>query len=150
MRKIPISKALLVLGLVFGVGLFAVGCSSGPSLTTSVTPQEGVVYTFYIGMVDKDSGNQEMSMDEAKGLLTPIFVEAGSGFTAYEATGGYVNDHEDFVENDTLVFTGIHGDEQAVEALIDRIKETLNIESVYCESSYIGYGTKGGTVTEMD
>lgn len=110
------------------------------------TIYEEVVYCLYFGLTDKDTGAQELTMAEAKDLLVPLFVEAGSGYTVYEAEGGYALEDGTVVQNDTLVFDSTHGDEQAVKDLIDRAKQALNIESVYCESKLVGYRMYGGVL----
>lgn len=137
-------------------GALCAGCASGaqeasPSpLVNGVTDQQEVVYCLYFGLNDKDAGTQKLTMDEAKDLLIPLFIEAGSGYTVYEAEGGYATDDGTIVQNDTLVFDGTHGDEQAIRALIDKAKETLNIESVYCETKEVGYKIYGGVVAGVE
>lgn len=128
------------------------GCASKASddaaqpLVNGVTDRQEVVYCLYFGLTDKDTGAQELTVAEAKDLLVPLFVEAGSGYTVYEAEGGYALEDGTVVQNDTLVFDSTHGDEQAVKDLIDRAKQALNIESVYCESKLVGYRMYGGVL----
>ncbi len=42
------------------------------------TIYEEVVYCLYFGLTDKDTGKQELTMDEAKDIAIPLFIEAGS------------------------------------------------------------------------
>lgn len=128
-------------------GCAAEGAGEAPSLINGVTDRQEVVYCLYFGLADKDTGAQELTMAEAKDLLVPLFVEAGSGYTVYEAEGGYALEDGTVVQNDTLVFDSTHGDEQAVKDLIDRAKQALNIESVYCESRLVGYRMYGGVLS---
>lgn len=149
-------------------GVLCVGCSAGgqgdqqagdsgesgapaasaelSALTNGITDEQEVVYCLYLGLNDKDTGKQELSMDEAKKLVVPLFLEAGSGYTVYEAEGGYATEDGTVVQNDTLVFDSVHGSEQAVLDLIDELKQTLNIESVYCESKVVGFKMYGGVI----
>lgn len=121
-----------------------------PSLVTGVTDQQEVVYCLYFGLNDKDAGTQLLTMDEAKDLLIPLFVEAGSGYTVYEAEGGYATEDGTVVQNDTLVFDSVHGSDQAVVDLIEKAKQTLNIESVYCESRAVGSKMYGGVMSGVE
>lgn len=130
-------------------GCAAEGAAEAPTLVNGVTDQQETVYTLYFGLADKDTGAQELTMAEAKDILVALFVEAGSGYTVYEAEGGYVGEDGAVVQNDTLVFDGTHGDEQAIKDLIDRAKEALNIESVYCESKLVGYHLYGGVLADV-
>ena len=92
------------------------------------------MYCLYFGLTDKDTGKQELTMDEAKDIAIPLFIEAGSGYTVYEAEGGFAKEDGTVVQNDTLVFDSTHGDEQAILDLIEKVRRALNVESVYCES----------------
>ena len=120
------------------------------ALVTGVTDQQEVVYCLYFCLTDKDAGTQLLTMDEAKNLLIPLFVEAGSGYTVYEAEGGYATEDGAIVQNDTLVFDGVHGSDQAVIDLIEKTKQTLNIDSVYVESKTVGYKMYGGVMAGVE
>lgn len=125
--------------------------SEGPSsLVNGVTDQQEVVYCLYFGLTDKDTGTQKLTMDEAKDLVIPLFIEAGSGYTVYEAEGGFAAEDGTIVQNDTLVFDSTHGDDQAVLGLIEKAKQALNIESVYCESREVGYRMNGGVMAGVE
>lgn len=96
------------------------GCASKASddaaqpLVNGVTDRQEVVYCLYFGLTDKDTGKQELTMEEAKDIAIPLFIEAGSGYTVYEAEGGFAKEDGTVVQNDTLVFDSTHGDEQAI------------------------------------
>lgn len=159
-----------VLGFALATGVLCAGCSAGTSgtdgdaepaseqteqvspspLVNDVTDQEEVVYCLYLGLTDRDTGKQELTMAEAKELAIPLFLEAGSGYTVYEAEGGFAAQDGTIVRNDTLVFDSTHGDEQSVRQLIDRLQQTLNLESVYCESKTVGYHIYGGVVAGVE
>ena len=94
------------------------------------------MYCLYFGLTDKDTGKQELTMDEAKDIAIPLFIEAGSGYTVYEAEGGFAKEDGTVVQNDTLVFDSTHGDEQAILDLIEKVRRALNVESVYAAASY--------------
>lgn len=121
--------------------------ANASGLVNSVTDKEGIVFTLYLGLVDKDTGTQVLSMQEAKELATPLVsATTGGGYTAIEAYGGYTDDDGNPVENGTLMYTGLHASEQEVMGLIDGIKAALGIESVYVTCEHIGYGIFGGQV----
>lgn len=153
--------AAIAAGALLAAGLLA-GCAQGAGaasdaagapdanasgLVNSVTDKEGVVFTLYLGLVDKDTGTQVLSMQEAKELATPLVsATTGGGYTAIEAYGGYTDDNGNPVENGTLMYTGLHASEQEVLGLIDSIKAALGIESVYVTCEHIGYAIFGGQV----
>ena len=122
------------------VAALCAGCASKASddaaqpLVNGVTDRQEVVYCLYFGLTDKDTGKQELTMDEAKDIAIPLFIEAGSGYTVYEAEGGFAKEDGTVVQNDTLVFDSTHGDEQAILDLIEKVRRALNVESVYCAS----------------
>ena len=74
------------------------GCASKASddaaqpLVNGVTDRQEVVYCLYFGLTDKDTGKQELTMEEAKDIAIPLFIEAGSGYTVYEAEGGFAKE----------------------------------------------------------
>ncbi|EQI15293.1 DUF3574 domain-containing protein [Eggerthella lenta] len=128
------------------------GCASKASddaaqpLVNGVTDRQEVVYCLYFGLTDKDTGKQELTMEEAKDIAIPLFIEAGSGYTVYEAEGGFAKEDGTVVQNDTLVFDSTHGDEQAILDLIEKVRRALNVESVYCESKLVGCQIRGGVI----
>lgn len=142
--------ALIVLAVAGALasGLALAGCaesdSGKASLVNSVTTQEGIAYTLYVGLADADTGQQELTMDEAAAIATPMVSEAGGGYTVYRTQGGFTGDDGALVENDTLVYDGLHADEAAVKQLIDDLKAALNIESIYVTSEIVGYAIYGG------
>ena len=80
-------------------------------------------------------------------IAIPLFIEAGSGYTVYEAEGGFAKEDGTVVQNDTLVFDSTHGDEQAILDLIEKVRRALNVESVYCESKLVGCQIRGGVIS---
>lgn len=154
------AKKIKLITVVCGVMMLSIalmGCSSSNTensnqeslLVNELTDKEEVVYTLYFGLIDKDTGKQEMSVAASKEALVNVFLEAGSGYTIYEAEGGYVNDAGDVVQNTTLVCTGIHGSAESVIKLVEKAQTALNVESVYCESALLGNRLYGGVMTEV-
>ncbi|WP_417404027.1 hypothetical protein, partial [Hominenteromicrobium sp.] len=121
--------------------------SAATAREVAKTIYEEVVYCLYFGLTDKDTGKQELTMDEAKDIAIPLFIEAGSGYTVYEAEGGFAKEDGTVVQNDTLVFDSTHGDEQAILDLIEKVRRALNVESVYCESKLVGCQIRGGVIS---
>ena len=115
-------------------------------LVNSITADHGVLYTLYVGLVDKDTGAQELSFDEANAIVTPIIAQAGSGYTLIKAQGGYINEDGQLIENETLVYTSMHISEESLSALIDEIVLAVNNESVYVTSEYGAWGIYGGQI----
>lgn len=135
------------------VAALCAGCASKVSddaaqpLVNGVTDRQEVVYCLYFGLTDKDTGKQELTMEEAKDIAIPLFIEAGSGYTVYEAEGGFAKEDGTVVQNGTLVFDSTHGDEQAILDLIEKVRRALNVESVYCESKLVGCQIRGGVIS---
>lgn len=156
MRLVAVAAgALLTVGLLAGCTQSAEPASdagTAPSegassaLVNSVTDQEAVMFTLYVGMIDKDTGTQVLTKQEAKELATPLVSKVGGGYTVIEAEGGYTNDSGILMENDTLVYTGVHASEEEIRSLIDEVKEALNIESIYVTCTQTGYAIYGGQV----
>lgn len=119
-------------------------------LATEVAPDEAILYTLFFGLIDKDTGEQELATEEYRSAIAEIFSEAGVGFTAYEATGAYEREDGTMVQNVTLVFDGIHATDEAISELIEKAQDELNIESVYVETSLRGYGISGGVVNTLE
>ena len=57
------------------------GCASKASddaaqpLVNGVTDRQEVVYCLYFGLTDKDTGKQELTMEEAKDIAIPLFID---------------------------------------------------------------------------
>lgn len=157
MKASHVLKVSVVAVVLAGLCALCVGCNGSgnaqkettPSLINEVTGEQGIVYTIYIGMADKDTGKDELTMQQAKDKLVPLFAEAGSGFTMVEGYGGYMDEEGTMIENGTLVLMGVHGEEQAIIDIIGKTKEVLNVASVYCESNLTGYGIFGGVTSEI-
>ena len=77
-------------------------------------------------------------------IAIPLFIEAGSGYTVYEAEGGFAKEDGTVVQNDPLVFDSTPGDEQAILALIEKVRRALHPETVYCETKLVGRHIPGG------
>jgi len=105
------------------------------------------VYCLYFGLTDKDTGKQELTMGRGEGYRHPAVHRGGSGYTVYEAEGGFAKEDGTVVQNDTLVFDSTHGDEQAILDLIEKVRRALNVESVYCESKLVGCQIRGGVIS---
>lgn len=142
---------------VASLGALCAGCVAPAAqdrraspLVNGVIDRHEVVYRLCFGLTDKDTGRRELTIDEAKDLAITLFIEAGSGYAVYEAEGGYAEEDGTVARNDTLVFDGAHGDEQAMVELLEKAKEVLNIESVYCESREVGYQIRGGMMSGVE
>lgn len=162
MSKNSFRNSITALIAVAALLVLCVGCAAdtgkakapeaqeGQSLITTVTPDQSVGYSLYYGLIDKDTGEQEKSTEEYRQAIADLFVEAGIGFTVYEAEGAFPREDGTVAENVTLVFTGVHGTEEAIQDLITKTQQELNLESVYCETALHGYGIYGGVVNELE
>lgn len=144
-------RSLFGIALVAALALVGLsGCAASneqePSkLTNSVTTQEGLQYTLYVGLADEND-TQVLTADEAAAIATPLVTAVGGGYTLTVVDGGYLDDAGKLVENKTLMYEGIHAEEAEVSKLIDNVKAALGTYSVYVTSEYVGYAIYGGTI----
>lgn len=145
-------RALFGIALVAALALVGLsGCAASneqksSGLTNSVTTQEGLQYSLYVGLVDAQSGTQKLTTDEAAAIATPLVTAVGGGYTLTVTQGGYMDDAGKLVENETLVYEGIHAEEAEVSKLINDVKAALGTYSVYVTSEHVGYAIYGGTI----
>ena len=80
------------------------GCASKASddaaqpLVNGVTDRQEVVYCLYFGLTDKDTGKQELTMEEAKDIAIPLFILAGNLMNAGKITDKIFSFAKELVE----------------------------------------------------
>jgi hypothetical protein len=151
------------LAVLLGVALmFFCGCSAPEkesadaqqqakeALITEITTEADVSFSLYYGLVDKDSGKPEKTTAEYRQAVEDILKAEKIGYTAYEGYGAYPLEDGTMVENETLVFTGLHGSDEKMKEIVEKTRTELNLESVYCEANLTGHGIYGGVVNSAE
>lgn len=130
-----IKKMMAVLMIMVTVLAFA-GCSSQTNNQGAWT--EDVQYLVHFGLNDKDTGEQMITMEEARQKIQDICVEKGVGFTVYDGYGAYVENGVP-QENDTLVFSLVMVTENLVNEIANEAMEALNLASVFIVKDSVDY-----------
>ena len=119
MKRVKKIGALLLMVLLSAV--LPAGCGQQEEKTTET------VYNVYFGLNDADTGEQEVSMEDASAYIRSVIESYGYGYTEHRTYGAYT---EDGVSkgNDTLVYMLIFVDEADVEKISDEVIEHLNLE----------------------
>lgn len=131
MKKKGLGFLLLVLALLTtAVLLPGCGQQSGTGMET--------VYHVYFGLNDADTGEQEVTMEEASAHIRSIIEGYGYGYTEYRAYGAYM---ENGVSrgNDTLEYMLVFVEEEDVKSIADQVVSDLNLASVLCEKEEMTY-----------
>ena len=130
MKRVKKIGALLPMVLLSAV--LPAGCGQQEEKTTET------VYNVYFGLNDADTGEQEVSMEDASAYIRSVIESYGYGYTEHRTYGAYT---EDGVSkgNDTLVYMLIFVDEADVEKISDEVIEHLNLASVLCQKEEMEY-----------
>jgi lipoprotein len=118
---------LLVIILIFYAVILS-GCKQ----------QTEMVYNVYFGLNDADTGEQEVTMDEASAYIRSVIESYGYGYTEYRTYGAYT---ENGISkgNDTLVYMLIFVDKENIKKISDEVIEHLNLASVLCQQQEMQY-----------
>ncbi len=111
--------------------LTLVGCSA----SQKELPQTEKV-TLYFGLADATTGEQYVTADEASKQIGQICLDAGVGYTQWDAFGAYRNGDQT-ISNDTVVFLLMFSTEEQVRQIIDTAKSQLNLSAVLYERTAV-------------
>jgi hypothetical protein len=87
-------------------------------------------YKLYIGLHDKDAREQLVSMEEARDLLGQICLDYVQGYMAAETSGGWLDQQENKVRENTLAFTIYGATDEQIHGIADEAILALNQEAV--------------------
>lgn len=90
--------------------------------------------TLYLGLNDKDTKRQEVSTLEAYKMTQALVTRLVGGGTIFEAVGVYTHDDGTIVTEKTLRIELFDAGAEAVRALVSRLKEVFNQESVIAQT----------------
>lgn len=96
--------------------------------------QQEFYYRVYVGLNDADSGQQEVSLEDAREKIQDIITKEGFGFTEYSVFGAYTEDG-DVRKNDTLVYTMMQISKDEAVDVASEIKQELHLDSVLVEEA---------------
>ena len=128
LKKISICLLLAVLAAV----LLLSGCGQQSGQQTEM------VYHVYFGLNDADTGEQEISMDDASSYIRGVIESYGYGYTEHRTYGAYTENGES-KGNDTLVYMMIFVEEETVEKIANEVVAHLNLASVLCQKEEMPY-----------
>lgn len=131
MMKIRKTRAWVLLVTLLVLFLLS-GCGQQNGQTTET------VYHVYFGLNDADTGNQEVSLDDASSYIRSVIESYGYGYTEYRTYGAYTENGESR-GNDTLVYMLIFVEEENIEKIANDVVEHLNLASVLCQKEEIPY-----------
>ena len=99
---------------------------------------EGIKYEIFIGIKDKDSYLEVLSVDDFKDILTEICTEKEISFTMLTQHGGYTHGKGYTTETSLrVVIIGINEDE--VYLLGEKLKKKINTDAVLITKTEVEY-----------
>lgn len=87
-------------------------------------------FTFYVGLNDKDSKIQEISIIEAYKMVEKTINKYTDGCTIFEAKGIYKHQDGSVVYENTLRIEVLFINDEEAHAIVNEIKLKLNQESI--------------------
>lgn len=87
-------------------------------------------YKLYIGLNDKDIREQIVSMEEARDILGHICLDYVQGYMASETSGGWLDEQQQKIKENTLVFTIYGATDAQIHGIADEAILALNQEAV--------------------
>ncbi len=92
-------------------------------------------YTLYIGLNDKDSYVQEIPTEKAREIVNQICIKNTGGYTTMDAHGGWVDESDHLVEENTLCYVLTEIEEEKVQTIMDEVLTALNQNSILLEKN---------------
>ena len=100
--------------------------------------QKGIKYEIFIGIKDKDSYQELLTVDDFRSILTEICTEKQIGFSLLTQLGGYSHNKGYTTETSLrIILIGI--DEDEITRLSERLKEKINTDAVLVTKTEIEY-----------
>lgn len=100
--------------------------------------QKGIRYEIFVGIKDKDSYEEVLSVDDFQRMLTEICTEKQISFSLVTQLGGYTHGKGYTTETSLrVIIIGI--DEDEVTLLGERLKQAVNTDTILITKSEIEY-----------
>lgn len=133
-------KSIVVLSILVAVSLLANGIlfalyyqAHNPVEQSALEYSPMDRYVLYVGISDKDTREEKLTVDEAALLVSRICFKHTESFTYVVAKGAWLSDENtQFFEN-TLIYYFYDVDEATINAIVDEVLSALNQESVLLE-----------------
>lgn len=93
--------------------------------------------TLYVGLNDKDTKVQKIDTQEANKITMNIITSYTDGATIYNATGIYKHEDGTIVLENTLKIELYEVNDEALTAIIDTLKRTLNQEAIIKQTEVV-------------
>ncbi len=87
-------------------------------------------YKLYIGLTDKDACEQLMTVEEARAVLGQICLDYVQGYMADETSGGWLDEKQNKIQENTLVFTIFGATDEQIHGIADEAIIALNQEAI--------------------
>ena len=99
--------------------------------------ENGLKYTLYIGLNDKDTYEQLISTEDAIERANQIVAKHAGGYTQMTARGGWTNDDGSMGHENTMVYIIYDVDESSLKAMLDELLREFNQSSILVEEEDI-------------
>jgi uncharacterized membrane-anchored protein YitT (DUF2179 family) len=100
---------------------------------------QGTKYTMYIGLNDKETYEQIVSIEEAEQIVTEIALEYVGGFTLTQGKGAYKDEDNVITYENSLIIAFTDASEDDMKAIMDDILVSLNQNAVLIETQSVIY-----------
>lgn len=94
-------------------------------------------FTLYMGLNDKDTKTQQISIVEAYKIVSNILASDFGGGTIYEAKGVYTHDDGTIVVENTLRIEILFAERPQIKSLVELLKKLFNQESIVVQEEEI-------------
>lgn len=92
-------------------------------------------HKLYIGLNDKDTYTQLLSVEEARKIVGDICLKYVEGYFAAESEGGWVDEHKNVTHEQTLIYTIFGAIDQQIRSIADDVLITLNQNAILIETN---------------
>ena len=100
--------------------------------------KKGIKYEIFIGIKDKDTYLETLSIDEVKDILKDVCKDKGINFSLLTQAGGYKHDKGYTTETSLRVII-IDIDEKEIVSLVDILKRRINTDTIMVTKTEIEY-----------
>lgn len=87
-------------------------------------------YKLYIGLTDKNACEQLISIEKARAILDHICLDYVQGYMADETSGGWLDEGQNKIQENTLVFTIFGATDKQIHNIADESIVALNQEAI--------------------
>ncbi len=100
--------------------------------------EKGIKYEIFVGIKDKDSYLEILSVEDVKSMLAEICIEKEIGFSLLTQLGGYSHGKGYTTETSLRVII-LGADEEEVNLIGDRLKKAVNTDTILITRSEVEY-----------